>query len=324
MDRSERVTTISFDIISAILAFACGIIGVVIGNGMRKLSHSVIFPRDPFFVFFCCFGWLVMLILGETGKVPFFATGLWNFMMFGFIIGYIAGFQLCNPRDYIQIDLPKEGGGTNSLILVYYIHHDELYMMPQAFGPICKAVIGVRYPLDMNLNAAKNGRQINVSCKIRKISVMAYPVAVHNMIPIIVGKWSIRPKKAVDEFGREYDKERWLLNFYAEQHKIRFAQTTIEDPVAFWRESNSYMQAIDHAVEVSEKYTRLQVDMQTMKYEAATDIVMGLVDMNIDASNFREDLFRRMNEELIRRTKIDDQMEGDQYAGTDEFETSAI
>ncbi len=295
------------DYISIVLGLSAGLVGVAMGHVMRKASHALLFLRDPFFVFFCCLGWLVMIILGESGKVPFFATGLWNIMMLAFDLGYIVGYRLCNARDKIEIDLPTPGVGSNSLPLVYYIKKQKIFMMPQKFGPICKAVIGVRYPLDINLDQAANARIVSTSNGFKTVKVEAYPIGAAKSMPITVGKIAIKPRKYTDPTtGIEFTEKRYLFNFYAEEHYMRFAQVVIEDHISFWGMATAYLEANANAVEQRAVNVRLQIDLQTIKYAAAGDIVQGAIDLNIDAPNFQTRLDTRMQQERDRRKKTED------------------
>jgi len=270
----------------AIMPFRDPVLIAILASQIAVVVIAAIFPTDPF-------------LIRITGDVPVF-------LALGFDGGYILGYLMCRPNDTIYVDLPTEDVGSNIIPLVHYIHDGQMYMMPQNLKMVLAGLIGVRCPLDARLYDVSQVREIYATNGLIAVRVQAAAACLHEHEPIIVDKCRIGTRKIRAGGWRSpvtATEPRYLFHFRAERHRIRFSYSTISDPLTFWREKEIYLETIAVAAEAREYATRLEVQLPAASYDAASDLIAGMIRLTTDAPTFEDDLRAAIADERERRDR---------------------
>ena len=97
------------------------------------------------------------------------------------------------------------------------------------------------------------------------------------------------------------EEPKYLWHPEVTSHRIRFSQTVTDDHLAFWVKEEIYKTSIEEAIEAEERAARLEIQMQSARYDAGADLVSGLVSLSTDANGSQEEILRRIAEERRRR-----------------------
>lgn len=304
------------DIASLAGGFAITAIMVAIGYHMRTVSHAILPLRDPFFLFMLvsqcamfavdCMGFYPLGLTftqDETLYVTDRGTTVFLLMIAG-DVGFIMGYLMCRPGDVTILDMPDESLTVTEIVpMVHYVKNGNSYVMPQTLGGILMSFLGVRHPLDMPYYDIARARRCTVSNGIRRpITVSEIPVSFHHTEEVSVGLLRIGSRKIRDEHKNIIaESPRYLLHPTVVAHTVRFAQAVTDDHLAFWVKQDIYRTAIEDAVEAEERAARLDIQMQSAKYDAGAELVAGLVSLSTDAPDSHEDILRRIESERKRR-----------------------
>ena len=304
------------DVSSVCIGIIVMAVAVIIGYRARGVTHAIFPFRDPVFLFFLMLEALV-LILDCAGVLPiggFSMEGdvltvsdngaLLMLIMLAADTGYLMGYVMCRPGDTLYLDMPDDSLTITDVgPLVYYRHDGNLYVMPQTVGGIVASFLGARHPLDMPFYDISRQRMCTYTNGIRRpVTLNVVPVSLHETETITIGVFRFGSRKIRDE-NRNLIAEgpKYLWHPEVTSHRIRFSQTVTDDHLAFWVKEEIYKTSIEEAIEAEERAARLEIQMQSARYDAGADLVSGLVSLSTDANGSQEEILRRIAEERRRR-----------------------
>ena len=116
------------------------------------------------------------------------------------------------------------------------------------------------------------------------MTLAVIPVSLHETETITIGLFRIGSRKIRDE-NRNVIAETPIYLWHPEvtSHRIRFFQTVTDDHLAYWVKHEIYKTSIEDAIDAEERAARLEIQMQSAKYDAGADLVSGLVSLSTDA-----------------------------------------
>lgn len=286
---------------------------VILGYWARAATHAMFPLRDPVFLVMLLAEAVAIVMLsgfeleGETLVI----TDLGAILLLisaaadaGFLMGHI----MRRPGDVMYLDMPDESLTMADVgPLVWYRHDDNLYVMPQTIGGIVASYLGARHPLDMPVWEISRQRSCTYSNGIRRpVTLNVVPVSVHETESMTIGVFRYGSRKFRDE-NRNIIAEspRYLWHPEVISHRIRFSRSVTEDPLAFWVKDELYRTSIQDAIDAEERAARLEIQMQSARYDAGADLVSGLVSLSTDADNCQNDILERIREERRRRGEKD-------------------
>ena len=304
------------DVSSVCIGIIVMAVAVIIGYRARGVTHAIFPFRDPVFLFFLMLEALV-LILDCAGVLPiggFSMEGdvltvsdngaLLMLIMLAADTGYLMGYVMCRPGDTLYLDMPDDSLTITDVgPLVYYRHDGNLFVMPQTVGGIVASFLGARHPLDMPFYDISRQRMCTYTNGIRRpVTMNVVPVSLHEAETISIGVFRFGSRKIRDENRNVIAEEpKYLWHPEVTSHRIRFSQTVTDDHLAFWVKEEIYKTSIEEAIEAEERAARLEIQMQSARYDAGADLVSGLVSLSTDANGSQEEILRRIAEERRRR-----------------------
>lgn len=308
------------DAASIALGFAITMVMIVVGYRMRTVSHAILPLRDPVFLMLIAVECTIM-ILDYVGILPLGLTfveddtlfitdrgSLALLMMGAGDVGYIAGYIMCRPGDVLYLDMPDETlTYTEVAPMVWYVHNGNTYVMPQTLGGIVASFLGAKHPADIPTYEIARRRSCTFSNGIRMPMTMdVVPVSLHETETITIGVFRIGSRKIRDE-NRNIIAEspRYLWHPEVTSHRVRFSSSVTDDHLAFWVKDGIYRESIEDAIEAEERAARLEIQMQSAKYDAGADLVAGLVSLSTDAPGSHEEILARIEAERKRRGEAD-------------------
>ena len=304
------------DVSSMCIGIIVMAVAVIIGYRARGVTHAIFPLRDPVFLFLLMLEALV-LILDCTGILPIGGFSmdddvltvsdngsLLMLLMLAADAGYLMGYVMCRPGDTLYLDMPDDSLTITDVgPLVYYRHDGNLYVMPQTVGGIVASFLGARHPLDMPFYDISRQRLCTYTNGIRRpVTLNVVPVSLHETETISIGVFRFGSRKIRDENRNVIAEEpKYLWHPEVTSHRIRFSQTVTDDHLAFWVKEEIYKTSIEEAIEAEERAARLEIQMQSARYDAGADLVSGLVSLSTDANGSQEEILRRIAEERRRR-----------------------
>ena len=290
---------------------------IIVGYRMREEIHAILPIRDPVFVSVIVAEVSLMLAdaigvlhLGmwatsELGEPALTDLGSVVLLCFAAVdAGYVLGYVMSRPGDVLILDMPDDTLTYSEVRpVVYYRKNGNLYIMPQTFGGVVASFLGARHPADMPVYEISRQRTYSVSNGIQRTMTLAViPVSLHEMETITIGLFRIGSRKIRDD-NRNIIAETPVYLWHPEvtSHRIRFSQTVTDDHLAYWVKHEIYKTSIEDAIDAEERAARLEIQMQSAKYDAGADLVSGLVSLSTDAEGCQEEILRRIAEERRRR-----------------------
>ena len=296
------------DVSSMCIGILVMAVAVIIGYRARGVTHAIFPFRDPVFLFLLMLEALV-LILDCTGILPIGGFSmdddvltvsdngsLLMLLMLAADAGYLMGYIMCRPGDTLYLDMPDDSLTITDVgPLVYYRHDGNLYVMPQTVGGIVASFLGARHPLDMPFYDISRQRLCTYTNGIRRpVTLNVVPVSLHETETITIGVFRFGSRKIRDENRNVIAEEpKYLWHPEVTSHRIRFSQTVTDDHLAFWVKEEIYKTSIEEAIEAEERAARLEIQMQSARYDAGADLVSGLVSLSTDANGSQEEILRR-------------------------------
>ena len=271
-------------------------LAVIAGYKVRGITHAIFPLRDPVFLSLLMMEILVP-ILDCTEVLPIGAFvmeeevlrisdegSLLMLIMLAADSGYLMGYIMCRPGDTFYLDMPDDSLTVTDVgPLVYYRRNGNLYVMPQTLGGIISSFLGARHPLNMPFYDIARQRVCTYTNGIRRpVTLNVVPVSLHETEAITIGVFRFGSRKITS-------------------HRIRFSQTVTDDHLAFWVKDEIYKTSIEEAIAAEERAARLEIQMQSARYDAGADLVSGLVSLSTDASGSQEEILKRIAEERRRR-----------------------
>lgn len=301
------------DLTSIVIGISVMATAVILGYWARAKTHAMFPLRDPVL--------LVMLLTEAVAIVALsglelegdavIVTDLGAIMLLVSVAadaGFLMGHVMRRPGDVMYLDMPDDTltmadvGPT-----VWYRHGGNLYVMPQTVGGIIASYLGARHPLDMPVWEISRQRSCTYTNGIRRpVTLDVVPVSLHETDTIVVGVFRFGSRKIRDE-NRNIVAEspRYLWHPEVVSHRVRFSRTVTEDPLAFWVKDELYRTSIQDAIDAEERAARLEIQMQSAKYDAGADLVAGLVSLSTDAPGSHEEILARIEAERKRRGEAD-------------------
>ena len=291
-------------------------VAVIAGYRTRGITHAIFPLRDPVFLLLLMLEALV-LILDCAGVLPVGGfriddgvltasdnSSLLVLVMLAADAGYLMGYVMCRPGDTLYLDMPDDSLTMADVGPLIYYHHDgNLYVMPQTVGGIIASFLGARHPLDMPVYDIARQRMCSYTDGIRRpVTLNVVPVSLHETETITIGVFRFGSRKIRDDNRNVIAEEpKYLWHPEVTSHRIRFSQTVTDDHLAFWVKDEIYKTSIEEAIEAEERAARLEIQMQSARYDTGADLVSGLVSLSTDASGSQEEILRRIAEERRRR-----------------------
>lgn len=297
------------DIYALAAGAAIALLGLGIGSFMRLETHALLPFRDPVFIIGIMGSQMAVLFLAVLVPTPLLlqmTSDVPMLLAVMFDAGYLMGFFIFRPNDRIYVDLPREDGGCDAVPLVYYTVGGVQYMMPQKLRWTFLGLLGIRCPLEANIYEVSQVRTVYVSNGLISVSVPAAPACLHEWEHVDAARIRCGTKKTHQPglLGEEVvvREPRYLMHFKVESHRIIFSQATLDDPMSFWRKRDLYLDAIANAAESAQHATRLEIQLTASAYNAAADLIGGMLQMTTDAPDYEADLRLAIAEERARRT----------------------
>lgn len=292
------------------IAIGIGVMALatVIGYRMRTVSHSIIPFRDPLFLTIIFaevlamtldtigilpFGWMFfendVLTVSDSGSVILIIMGAID-------VGYIMGYAMCRPGDVIQLDMPSGSGYERSDIvpMVIYYCNGNRYVMPQTVGGIILSLLGARHPVDIPINEISRRRSYTVSNGGLRPPMEVYGAIVvssHETEDYSVGLFRIGSRKMRDE-NRNIIAEtpKYLIHATVTHHVVRFAWSMTDDYQLYQIKSGLYRDAMEDARDAEQRAARLEIQIQSLQFDAAADLIAGLISMTKDAPGAHDEI----------------------------------
>lgn len=315
------------DAVSIVAGLCVATFAVMCGYRGRGASHAISPKRDPILLSVLMLQGLllaldvsdVLLIDGISISGEYLAltdtSALISAVMTGFDAGYVIGYLLCRPGDVLYLDLPDDTLTMADIVpMVHYRRDGELYIMPQTLKGIVLSFLGARHPADIPIYEIARTRMYTLSNGIRpSLTINAVPASLHETEEIEVGLIRIGRRKIRDENRNIVgETQRYLFHTTVTSHRVRFAQTVVDDHLSFWVKDDIYLTAIRDAVQAEEKAARMEIQMQTARFDAGAELVAGLVSLSTDSPDAVDDILSRIERERSRiRGDADDAGEDD-------------
>ncbi len=288
------------DILSVMIGLIISLVSVPVGYAVRTKTHCIIPLRDPIFIGCLVLEGIAFMPLANILDPNVIATAF-----IGFDVGLLIGHIMCRPGDVRYMDLPTEGPCSQNIgPVVYYAHGDRMYIMPQRFIAIVMSFMGIRHPCDMPVHEISRTRSMIATdglLKLRQMDVV--PASLHYTEKETVPACRFGSYKTKDEFGNITRTPRYLFHFEVTKHIIRFSQTVTDDYHTFWTSYDVYKKAIEECVEAEERAARLEILNLSQKFEAAADLISGLVSLSTDAPGAHDDIIDRIRKAKERFDK---------------------
>lgn len=301
------------DAVSLMIGIGVMAVSIIIGYRARTVSHAILPIRDPILLIVMVLEIIVVMVdatkavdLGmmymDGDVLTITDIGMTVLMMMGaFDMGYVLGYAMCRPGDVLMLDMPLGDGYDRSEVVpvVTYVKYGNLYMMPQTVGGIIMSFMGARHPIDIPISEVSRTRSYYVSnggirppIEIRGAIV----VSSHETEDIPMGLWRIGSRKIRDE-NRNIIAEspRYLIHTIVTRHVIRFAWSATDDYQLYQVKTGLYRTAMDEAREAEERSARLEIQIQSLQFDAAADIVAGLISITRDAPGANDEILRIIN-----------------------------
>lgn len=285
------------DFTSMAIGFGLAFLGMIGGYFGRTWSHAILPLRDPGLIGLIVLEIIVAIAVpGMSADGPVTAMAMLD-------MGYITGYVICRPHDNMILDLPGSSIADSHVEpMVYYYRNGALYTMPQTLKGVIFSHMGARHPLDMPVHEISMTRSQSVTnglLTIRSMSVV--PVSVHETEDVDVGLIPFGSRKIRDANRNIIREEpRYLFHTTVTSHRIRFPDSVIADPRTFWLQEDVYREAVVNAVDAEEEAARLRIQIQTAKYDAAADLISGILSMTIDAPEAHESILQKIEDERKR------------------------
>lgn len=288
---------------------------VIAGYKVRGVTHAILPVRDPVFVAVLA-AEMAFLVLAFAGAVPLGISADGESLtvsdlgaavllcILAFDAGYVLGYVMRDAGDVLILDMPDRTlTYTEVSPLVYYYRDGNVYVMPQTFGGIVASFLGARHPADIPVWEIARRRTTVYSNGIRRPVTMAViPVSLHETETVTVGVWRFGSRRVRDGDGNVVAEEpRYLWHPEVTSHRIRFSQSVTDDHLAYWVKTDLYTESIRDAVDAEERAARMEIPMQSAKFDAGADLVTGLATQSTDAPGCREEILSRIEEERKRR-----------------------
>ncbi len=284
-----------------------------IGYRMRTISHAIVPIRDPMFLILIIMemtiltldasdilslGWMSYssdtLTVTDSGATAMMAIAALD-------VGYVMGYAMCRPGDVVRLDMPGGSAYERSEIVpvVTYIRNGNRYLMPQTISGIILSYMGARHPIDIPLHEVSRVRSYKVSDGglRRPMEVSgAMVVASHSTEDFTVGLIRIGSRKVRDEYRNIIaESPKYLIHTKVTYHQIRFAWSATEDYQIYQIKTGLYRDAIDDARDAEERAARLEIQIQSLQFDAAADIVAGLISLTKDAPGANDEILAIIN-----------------------------
>lgn len=311
------------DVISIVIGITVMAAAVALGYWSRAATHAMIPFRDPVFILILLFELIVLSISsgfetdGETITIT--DTGsILLLIVFAADAGFLMGHVMRRPGDVMQLDIPIGDGYQHSEVIpmVYYWRNGNLYSMPQSIGSIVGSLLGARHPLDMPVHEISRTRSYRVSNGgiRRPVDIIgAVTVSHYDMDNITIGLVRIGSRKIRDGNGNVLaESPVYLLHPKVTSTMVRFAQSATDDYQQYLVKTDLYRDSIHEAIESREELARLQIQLQSVQFDAAADIVSGIISMTRDAPGSHEEIMHAIDEiwrESRRRRDEDDDID---------------
>ncbi len=304
------------DAASVCIGVAVMALAVIAGYKVRGITHAIFPLRDPVFLSLLMTEILVPILdctevlpigafVMEEGVLRISDEGsLLMLIMLAADSGYLMGYIMCRPGDTFYLDMPDDSLTVTDVgPLVYYRRNGNLYVMPQTLGGIISSFLGARHPLNMPFYDIARQRVCTYTNGIRRpVTLNVVPVSLHETEAITIGVFRFGSRKIRDENRNIIaEQPRYLWHPEVTSHRIRFSQTVTDDHLAFWVKDEIYKTSIEEAIAAEERAARLEIQMQSARYDAGADLVSGLVSLSTDASGSQEEILKRIAEERRRR-----------------------
>ena len=272
------------------------------GYKARYATHQIKVRKDITFFLLIVVEFFALMI--GSSVLDGGMTGMMILFMGVFDFFYVEGHHIAVPNDTVDLDLFEWGLQKKTVgpVAHFYNKYGEHCIMLPTLKCSAKALLGVTDLLEMDMSKIRRSRQTDVWTGRRykhydAITSIRLPPT--ELSP--VGKIKIGSRKIVLDDDSIRTIPRYLFTFGRNQHTIIFSDSALSDPNEFELRTALYEDAILDAQIARQEVTRLNIQMTAAKYDAASDIIKGLLDLNIDVGNAREILIDRISTEIKER-----------------------
>ncbi len=237
-------------------------------------------------------------------------------MTLALTVFYVMGFAMAHPDDTVWVSAAADGR-VSVLPLVHYIRDTTVtdadgvrrvvpaeYLMPQSLGGALRSWAGARDELDFprdKVRVTATREQTNGFIHLHTDGVIS--VCRYDRAGLRYGKVKLWSRKVKDADGTVVSREPvYLCHIRAVRHILDPSQTSEQDYDTYLTETEVWRRAVLAANAEHERATRLAVQYEADRFEAAGDLVDGLIDLTEDAPGAADDLRQRLEAERRQRT----------------------
>lgn len=277
-----------------LLGAGIGIVACMTGYYCRSITRQGLFFRCPVWI------WLIiaeilMVIIGMIFFPALLSVPI-QALMLCLILCYPVGYSMSDPGDCAPIDLIDDCNNSDASLVYHYWHEGRHYRMPQTFFGCLESLLGARWPLEMDLSAARRTRTHTTANRFWSASINAFVAKGHVVTPGEQGILKIWTSRKVLKDGTVVEIPRYLHRAKIESHEIYFAESAIEDPNTFLLKTDTYHDAIVLAAQEKGKSLRVEIEANNAAYGAAAKVLEEMMSLDIDAPQTYDDLYNWIEE----------------------------
>ena len=268
-------------------ALFAGVAGAV-GYKARYASHMFKIRHDARFILLIVFEVIAFLISAMFigGDVP----GLLIVFIVVFDAFYIVGYRLAHPNDVVFLDIYYKtfNRNQNGPIAMFYKDR-EMCTMLQTRQASFRSLFGAWDTLQLDLSGVVHTRESDnwSGKKFRRYELIACigkePVDLPSVGAVKIGHYKVEGAN-----GATIRVPKYLFSFPRQHHEIVPCASSLQDPRIFEIETSLFESAVLEAQIQAQRAVRLEVQLVAAKYEAAAELVRGMINMTLDTYGARE------------------------------------
>ncbi|MFA6710828.1 MAG: hypothetical protein WCR24_06965 [Candidatus Methanomethylophilaceae archaeon] len=284
------------------------IIFTIIGWYSRKYTHTRIPFVDPFLYILMamCMALCLLDIFYDIGW-GYLSDIRAGILYCCAVLTYIFGQAMCRPSDMLMIwerDVTKHDVHYDHWMhpIVWYVHREQRYLMPQRPWSILRSLIGFRDPLNLDLSQQYFTTSASVSSEIITVnSNGVIPMALADSEKVRIDCLRLGTRKVKDENGNTVRIPRYLSHVDVTEYTYIISDSVWNCPDTFWFDKNSNDDAITNAAQSRAMITRLENELKEAQYNGVVEHIKKMLNLDIDSPQLDEDITMIFAEEERRR-----------------------
>jgi len=277
---------------------------IAVGRWFRGKVHAAI-QCDPGLVLAVIAALAAVIVAVAVPAVSVDVAATTTLLAVLAVVSYILGHQVGPGEKKLTLwEHEHADKGPNYIHEVKtYSIDKKIYLAPETFRTSFGVLFGARDTMDLDMSQSYLTTQIRVDDTIYfGIIPVAKSDPPKDCDPVRKLRIGNRKVKAAD--GKKTKEPRYLLTFAARTTKYYPAARLYQRPEAFMFDHQAHIKALEDAAVCRAQITRLELDMQTAKYDGVVDHVRDMCSLDVDNPVFAGSLDKMIAAERERRRKL--------------------